>query len=207
MAIDLKGIHNIIFDMGGVILDLDFDSSIRAFYTIGLKEDMMDGKLAYFDPIFYKLQTGTATPEEFRAKIRELIPNPGATDQQVDNAWCAMLAGIPASRIEKIQGLREKYKIYLFSNTNKIHIDHLESGFFAQNGFTFASVFDGVAYSHEIFDAKPTVSSFKKVIRLFGVDPRETLFVDDIEENTQSAETAGLKTLWLKHGMDIRDIF
>ena len=207
MEIDLKGIKNIIFDLGGVILDLDFNASIRAFYKLGLKESVLNGKLRYSDKIFYQLQTGHVTPEKFRERVREILKNSAITDQQIDDAWSAMLKGIPRQRIETLGKLRKNFGIFLFSNTNTIHIDRLEKEFLDTNGFRFTSVFDGVYYSQDIGDAKPAVSSFLKVIELSGVVPQETLFVDDIVENILGAEKAGLKTFWLKDGMDIREVF
>ncbi|NQU84260.1 MAG: HAD family phosphatase [Mariniphaga sp.] len=207
MKIDLKGIKNIIFDLGGVILDLNFNASVLAFYKLGLKEDVLDGKLAYSDKIFYQLQTGQVSPEKFRIRVREILGKPEATDQQIDDAWSAMLDGIPFSRIETIQKLRKKYKVFLYSNTNKIHIDKLEKEFSENYGFSFASCFNEVFYSQEIHDAKPAVSSFLKIIELSGVNPHETLFVDDIQENIEGAEKAGLKTFWLKEELEMNEIF
>ena len=207
MKIDLKGIKNIIFDLGGVILDLDFDASIKAFHALGLNQDILDGKLAYSDPIFYALQTGAVSPDIFRIRIRELLENPLATDEQIDNAWSAMLKGIPVSRISTIGKLREKYRVFMFSNTNIIHIDRLEKEFMVKNGFSFTSVFDGVYYSQDIHDSKPAVSSFIKVIEMAGVDPAETLFVDDLEENLKGAASAGLRTFWLKKGLELNEVF
>lgn len=207
MKVDLKGIKNIIFDLGGVILDLDFDDSVNAFRKIGLKESIFDGKLTFSDKIFYKLQTGLVTPEQFRDRIRIILDNSDAADQEIDDAWCAMLDGIPFSRVEKILELRKNYKVYLFSNTNKIHIDRLEQEFLENNGFPFANVFDEVYYSQDIHKAKPEIKSFMKVIKLSGVNSEETLFIDDIEENIEGARKTGLKTFWLKDGIDIREIF
>ena len=207
MKVDLKGIKNIIFDLGGVILDLDFNASVKAFRKLGLDKNVFDGKLAYSDEIFYRLQTGQATPEEFREKVREILNNPEASDLQIDNAWCAMLKGIPVSRIETIRKLSINYKVFLFSNTNIIHIDRLEKEFSEKNGFSFTSVFHGVFYSQDINDAKPAVSSFQKVIKLSGVNPEETLFVDDIQENLDGADKAGLKTFWLKKGLELDEVF
>lgn len=205
MKVDLKGIKNIIFDLGGVILNLDMDASLEEFCKLGLKQRLTDGNPGYH-ALFHPFQTGQVTPDGFRKKLREILSNPGVTDRQIDEAWCAMLKGIPVSRIETIRNVKKKYKVYLFSNTNSIHIEKLEKEFSAENGFSFASVFDGLYYSHEIHDAKPSVSSYLKVIELSGVNPVETLFVDDLKENIEGAEKAGLKTFWLKEGLELNDI-
>jgi putative hydrolase of the HAD superfamily len=207
MKIDLSGINNIIFDLGGVILDIDYNTSIEAFRKFGFKENFTDGKLTYSDEIFYKFQTGKVTPDEFRGKIRAILNNPGLKDNEIDDAWCAMIKKIPPQRLEILKRLREGHKIFLFSNTNKIHIDRLEAMFRAKHGTSFASLFNNVFYSHEIHLAKPDVESFLKVIELSKITPAETLFIDDIKENAEGASKAGLVAHWLKKGEDISNIF
>ena len=207
MQYSLNNINTIIFDLGGVILDLDFKASINAFHKIGLQEDILDSNLIYFDDIFDSLQTGAASPAQFRSKIRKILKYSEATDQQIDDAWCAMLAGIPFSRIETILELRKKYKVFLFSNTNIIHIEKLKREFAQDHDMNFESVFDKVYYSQDIHDIKPAVSSFLKVIELSEINPAETLFVDDLEDNIKGAEKAGLKTFWFKKGLDFNKEF
>jgi|WetSurMetagenome_2_1015567.scaffolds.fasta_scaffold36370_3 glucose-1-phosphatase len=207
MKINLKGLKNIIFDLGGVILNIDANASVNAFRKIGLKENITDGKLTYSDEIFYKLQTGVVTPKEFRDRVRVILHNPILTSQQINEAWCAMIGDIPIVRVKTIQHLQENYKVFLFSNTNKIHIDYLEDTFYTKYGFPFASLFEKVFYSHVIHFAKPDMESFLKVINLSGIIPGETLFVDDIDENIKGASKAGLKTYWLKEGVDMASIF
>ena len=118
-----------------------------------------------------------------------------------------MILDIPDFRVKKVQELSRNYYIYLFSNTNQIHIDRLLVEFKAQHGIDFPSLFKAVYYSHEIHDRKPEISSFEKVIALSGVDPKETLFVDDLEKNIIAADQAGLNTLWLKEDMEMAELF
>ena len=118
-----------------------------------------------------------------------------------------MILDVPAKRVEVLQDLGKKYNVYLFSNTNKIHIDRLLGKFQVQHGIDFESLFVSVYYSQEIHERKPDLRSFHKVIELSGVDPQETLFVDDLEKNTIGAVKVGLKTLWLKEGMEMAEIF
>ena len=207
MKIDLNNIKNIIFDLGNVLLNLDFDASIKAFQELGSNGEILDHKNAYADPVFYNLEIGKITPEEFRIKVREILNNPNANDAQIDAAWNAMICDIPKERVDKLLELNKTHNVYLYSNTNKIHIDKLLVEFKAEHGIDFPSLFKTAYYSHEIHDRKPEVSSFEKVIKLSGVDPNETLFVDDLEKNILSAEKAGLKTLWLKNGMEMTDLF
>jgi putative hydrolase of the HAD superfamily len=206
MKIDLNGIENIIFDLGKVLLNLDFNASIQAFQKLGADKEVLDHKNAYADPIFYDLEVGKVTPEEFRNKVREILKNPDLSDQQIDDAWYAMILDIPAHRVKIMQQLKNKYHIYLFSNTNKIHIDRLLPEFEKQHGFGFPSLFKQVFYSYEINERKPDLSSYKKVIKLAGINPSKTIFMDDLEKNIHGAERAGLKTFWLQDGKDLADV-
>ncbi|WP_340111608.1 HAD family hydrolase [Maribellus mangrovi] len=204
---DPSTIKNIIFDLGNVLLNLDFDATIKAFHKLGLSGTAVTPKQAYADPVFYQLETGRISPEEFRIRVRELLQNPEATDQQIDDAWYAMIRDIPAKRVQALQKLRVYYKIYLFSNTNAIHISRLLIWFQKEYGFDLPSLFEKDFYSHEIHARKPEIEAFEKVIKLSGVQPEETLFVDDLVENTQAAEKVGLKTLWLREDMEMSELF
>ena len=207
MQIDLSSTKNIIFDLGNVLLNLDFDASIEAFKKLGLDNKVVDKKQAYSDPVFYELETGNISAKEFRKQIREILNNPDATDQQIDDAWTAMILNIPAERVQTVQQLRNNYNIYLFSNTNEIHVKKLHRQFKSEHGIEFSSLFLKDYYSHEIHERKPDLNSYKKVIELSGVNPEETLFVDDLEKNILGAQKAGIKTFWLKPEMEMTKIF
>ena len=207
MKKNLAGIRNIIFDLGNVILNLDFNASINAFQALGLDKAMLDRKLAYADPVFYQLEIGDVSPEKFRERVRQILKNPEASDQQIDDAWYAMILDIPAKRVNTLQKLGNKYRLFLFSNTNAIHIGRLLPEFRKENGIDFPSLFEKVFYSHEIHARKPDLEAFLKVIELAGVVPNETLFIDDLENNILAAKEAGLRTLWLKEDMELTELF
>jgi putative hydrolase of the HAD superfamily len=207
MKPDFTNIKNIIFDLGNVLLNLDIDASVRAFQKLGMSADVVDKKYAYSDPVFYALEVGNISPEVFRNQVRKILNNNAATDQQIDDAWFAMIRDIPGKRVKTVQKLGEKYNVYLFSNTNRIHIERLHARFYGDFGFEFHSLFVKDFYSFEIHDRKPEVSSYEKVIIQAGINPEETLFVDDIEANILSAQKAGLKTFWLREEMEMAELF
>jgi HAD superfamily hydrolase (TIGR01509 family) len=207
MKIDLTNIKNIIFDLGKVLLNLDFNASIVAFQKLGLKTDVLDSKQVYSDPVFYELEVGKVTPEEFCKRVRKVIQNPDSTDLQIEDAWYSMILDIPASRVKVVQELSKNYNVYLFSNTNKIHIERLHRAFKTEHGIDFPSLFVKDFYSHEIHERKPDLSSYQKVIELAGINPEESIFIDDLEKNIIGAQQSGLKTFWLKEGMEMTDIF
>ena len=206
MRPDLTKIRNIIFDLGNVLLNLDFNASVKAFHKLASNRDVVIDNMIYSDPIFYQLGTGQISAKEFREGLRKLLQNKTTTDRQLDLAWNAMILDIPAKRVEMLQRLSKDYKLYLFSNTNQIHIKKLNSEFLQQHKIEFSSLFIKIFYSHEIHVYKPDINSYLKVIELAGIDTEETLFIDDLEENIEEAKKAGLKTLWLKHGQEIADV-
>jgi len=207
MKADLSDIRNIIFDLGKVILNLDFDASIQAFQELGLNRNVLNRQQAYADPVFYQLETGSISPEKFRERVREIVDNPTPSDQQIDNAWCALIGDVPQERVEVLKRLRMNYRIFLFSNTNAIHISRMHAEFEKKYGFEFPALFEKDFYSHTIHERKPDLVSFQKVIKLASVDPEETLFVDDLEKNIVAAKEAGLKVFWLKDDMEMADLF
>lgn len=207
MTPNLITIRNIVFDLGNVLLNLDFDASIQAFQKLGLNSEVVNRQQAYADSVFYELETGKTTPEIFRKQVRRILNNPEATDQHIDDAWCAMIRDVPAMRVEMVKKLAKNFKVYLFSNTNAIHIHHLHTEFREMYGIEFPSLFVKDFYSHELHERKPDLASYMKVIELSGIIPEETLFVDDLEKNISGAEKAGMKTFWLKDGMEVAEVF
>jgi HAD superfamily hydrolase (TIGR01509 family) len=207
MQIDLTNIKNIIFDLGKVLLNLDFNASIEAFQKLGLKTDVLDSKQTYSDPVFYELEVGKISPKEFCNGVRRMLNNSGLTDMQIEDAWFAMILNIPANRVKIVQKLAKNYNLYLFSNTNKIHMDRLYRAFKSEHGIDFPSLFVKDYYSHEIHERKPDLSSYKKVVELSGINPEESLFIDDLEKNIIGAQQSGLKTFWLKDGMELTELF
>ncbi len=207
MGPDLTNIKNIIFDLGKVLLNLDFDASIKGFQKLGLSTEVLNNQQAYSDPVFYELEVGKVSPDEFCNRVRKVLNNSQASDLQITDAWYAMILNVPSNRVKKLQELRENYRVYLFSNTNQIHIERLHADFYDEHGIEFPSLFDEDFYSHEIHARKPDLDSYKKVIELSGVNPKETLFVDDLEKNIAGAQKAGLQTFWLKDGMEMTELF
>ena len=201
MAIIIK---NLIFDLGGVLLDLDFDAPFRLFRKLNKNETFGDPKMLLQDPIFIGFETGRVTPEEFRNRLRHLLNNPGATNKELDQAWCSMLKEVPAEKVALLQELSAEYRIFLYSNTNAIHIPWFSQRFSEQHNVEWPSLFEKTFYSHEINDRKPLLSGYRKVLGLAAIDPAETLFVDDLLQNVEAAEESGLKVLHYTPGDDLR---
>ena len=202
----LNGIKNIIFDLGGVLLNIDPQKTIDAFSRLGMEQLVGDKGLSYDHDIFYQMELGKITSEEFRNGVRKLFSGE-VTDDQIDAAWTAMLLDFPVVRVELVKKLRKDFRIYLFSNTNAIHVEKYHSIFRNQHGFEVSSLFEKDFYSSEIGYRKPSPESYQEIIRLSGINPEESLFIDDSLPNVEAAITSGLKGIWLEPGQKVEEMF
>ena len=202
----LNGIRNIIFDLGGVLLNIDPNKTIEAFGQLGMEQFMGDRGLTYDHEIFYLMEQGKLTPDEFRNGVRKLLSDE-VTDEQIDVAWTAMLIDFPAIRVELLQKLRTQFGIYLFSNTNAIHVEKYQAIFRNQHNFEVTSLFDKVFHSNEIGYRKPSAESYNEIIRLSGITPESSIFIDDSRANVDGAMACGLKGYWLQPGEKVEEIF
>ncbi len=202
----LNGIRNIIFDLGGVLLNIDPKKTIEAFGKLGMEQLVGDKGLSYDHEIFYLMEQGKVTSDEFREGVLELLPN-RVPFQDIDAAWTAMLVDFPLVRVELLKNLRKNFKIYLFSNTNAIHVEKFHSIFRNQHGFEVCTLFEKDFYSNEIGYRKPSPESYQEIIRLSGIDPEESLFIDDSLPNIESAIASGLKGFWLEPGQTVENLF
>ena len=202
----LNGIRNIIFDLGGVLLNIDPKKTIEAFGELGMEQMVGDKGHTYDHEIFYQMEQGHISSDEFRNGVLKLLPNP-VSYEAIDDAWTAMLLDFPAIRVQLVKNLRKHYNIYLFSNTNAIHVDKFHFNFRQQHDFEVTSLFDIDFYSNEIGYRKPSAESYHEIIRRAGINPAESLFIDDSYPNIEGAALAGIKGYWLERGQKVEEIF
>lgn len=202
----LNGVKNIVFDLGGVLLNIDPKRTIEAFGNLGMEQLVGERGLTYDHSIFYRMEQGQLTPDEFRKGVQNLLPN-AVSFAEIDTAWTAMLLDIPAIRVQLLKKLRKDFRIYLFSNTNAIHVDKFHADFRDLHDFEMSALFDKDFYSNEIGYRKPSLESFHEIIRLSGINPEESLFIDDAHANVEAAQKVGLKTYWLEPGQKIEILF
>jgi glucose-1-phosphatase len=189
-------LKNVIFDLGQVILDLDFDATKKAFEAIGFANHAdMFGKYSG-NEAFHKFECGQINEAEFYETVKNVgnihhIPN-----EAIANAWNAMLLHVPAARLQLLTRLRGQYQILLYSNTNIIHYNFFQQRF--QNDYPAQHLndyFDKAYYSHQFGKRKPNVESFQALLNDAQIQAHETLFVDDGDANIEGAKQAGLHTL------------
>ncbi len=192
-------IKNILFDLGGVLLRLDMDKTREAFAQLGWKEENWKDISQSDNPVFKNLEIGTDSPAQFRDKIRNILPgNP--TDLEIEDAWGAMLIDFPAGIIDYLIELKGKYRLFLLSNTNEIHVRRFEQIFEDAFGYPISRLFEKCYYSNEIGFRKPNAEAFLAVLKDASINPAETLFVDDLQQNTEAAKTLGMKVLHIEAG-------
>ncbi|HEY8401569.1 MAG TPA: HAD family phosphatase, partial [Cytophagaceae bacterium] len=200
---NFSSIKNIIFDLGGVIINIDIDRTFRAFAQLtGLSFELVKERFINAR-IFERYEVGELSDSEFRHLINQTL---GTTleDEQIDEAWNTLLLDIPAERVRLIQQLRKKYKVFLLSNTNRIHIDGVNKILFESTGVPkLENLFDKIYYSWKIRLSKPSVTSYYEVLRDSSLKGEESLFLDDNVENIEGARLAGLHTLHVKPPLTI----
>ena len=201
-----KNIKNIVFDLGGVLVDLDFKNAINGLQQAGFAN--VKEQLQAFDQngIFQKFELGEINADEFRTAIRE-NSTVTLTDEEVDTLWNSMLLEVPRKKLELILELRGKYMVYLLSNTNSIHWDYVCNNAFNYRGFRVNDYFEETFLSFEMHLAKPDKAIFEKVLHEANLLPEETLFIDDSEANCKAAEELGIHAHHYHIGEDVSQIF
>lgn len=196
----MKKIDNIIFDLGNVILDIDYQSTIKAFEKIGIENASILYSKSSQTKIFDQLETGKITKEDFILEIQKIIPK--ASKSEIINAWNAIIKDLPESRIDILKNLKDKFSIFLLSNTNSIHIDYIVKKIGEGKYDEFYNLFDKVYYSHEVKLRKPDPNIFKLVINENNLKIKNTLFIDDSIQHINSAKKLGLQTYHLNNSIE-----
>ncbi len=199
-------IKNIIFDFGGVILNIDPSKVKEAFIGTGIRNFDEVFVEASHSGLLNKFEKGTISSAEFRETIRNLS-NTNITDKALDNAWNQMIGEFPGERIELIKNIRRNYHLFILSNTNSIHYDFYTKKFFNEFGFDLESLFDETYWSFKIGKSKPNTNTFEFVIQQSNLIPVQTLFIDDSLPNILAAGKVNLPSFYLKPGMDVCNLF
>lgn len=193
----MQNIKNIIFDLGGVILNIDLKQTELAFEKLGVKEFKQYYTLQALTPLFEQFEIGEISPEVFYERFRKLA-GMQLTDEQIKEAWNALLLDFPEERIEWLEQISKRYKVFLLSNTNQIHYDEFTRRFEEQIGKKhFNEYFIKAYYSHELKLRKPLKQAFQFVLKNEHLKAEETLFIDDSLANVEAANSVGLQTIHL----------
>jgi glucose-1-phosphatase len=198
-----NGIKNIIFDLGGVIINIFPERSLQAFaqYANGMAEPAV-----YRELMFHELETGQIPAGAFRDRLRKHF-SLNITDAQIDECMMAMLGDVPQERMELLKRMHQKYYTVLLSNTNAIHYEAVNSYVGKTfNDHPLNDYFHKAYYSHLIGLRKPDPRIFELVLRENNLKPGETLFLDDLGENLKSARALGIQTIKVTAEKGVVDI-
>ncbi len=197
---------NIIFDLGGVFMNLDYMLTEQAFINLGITQFPQMFSQHTANDLFEQLETGKISADAFYRHFRQATGSQ-ITDQQIKTAWNAMILDFPPKRMIWLDEIRKKYRIYLFSNTNIIHYQCFMDIVRKENGCNnFDSYFIKAYYSHELGLRKPYLASFQKILEEQGLVAEETLFIDDTIKNIEGAKEAGLQTIHLVAPATVLDL-
>ena len=201
----MRNIKNIIFDLGGVILNIDFKKTNEAFHELGLENFGQHINQFHITELFLNYETGQIDDTEFIDGVAKLsdkhIPK-----EKIVQAWNALLLDFPPERINLLKKIKTKFRTFLLSNTNSIHLEEFQERLHNEQGVYLEDLFEKAYYSHVVKLRKPHADIFELVMNENKLVPSETLFIDDTESNFEEAKKIGIRIYHLKPGMSITDI-
>jgi len=207
MPINANKYKNIIFDLGGVILNIDYTLLIKAF---------KDLEIAHFDELysqahqikwFDQYEKGQISSADFRNEIRNYAKK-DIPDILIDNAWNAMLLDLPAERLKLLQAFKKTHRTFLLSNTNEIHMRAINKDLKKTYEIhDLSGCFEKMYLSYQVGMRKPNAKIFEMVLSENKLNPSETLFIEDSIQHIESAKKLGIQTHWLQKGEEVNALF
>ena len=199
-------IKNVVFDLGGVLINLDFDNCLNAFRKAGF-QDIEKQACQFRGKVFFsQFELGEISPDEFRKAIRKEVSE-ALSDHEIDDMWNLMLLDIPREKLDLLLKLREHYMVYLLSNTNRIHWDYACEQMFCYRGFRVNDFFEDIFLSFEMHKAKPEKDIYEQMMKEANILPEETFFIDDSAINCQAAISLGIQSYHYHIGEDLSSLF
>ncbi len=197
-----SNITTLIFDMGGVLVNLDLNRCIMNFKKLGLENfEPLMGQFGQ-KGFFLKFEKGEISIEEFRNELRKLTKQ-SLTDDQIDHAWCSFLLEIPDQKLEILLKLKKNFRLLLLSNTNPLHIECTVPAEFAKVGKKITDIFDKCYFSYEMGMAKPDAEIFETMLADAKLSAGECLFLDDGPKNINQARELGIQSYLVDPAEDL----
>lgn len=203
-----SSVKNIIFDLGGVILDLSITDTLKSFSRLsGLSFKEIE-RIFISAPEFEHYEKGTLDDAGFRQFIRKAY-HVDCTDEDIDACWNAMLLDLPTKKLELLETLKSRYNTFLLSNTNGIHLNYINQTILpkAAGISSLDDYFHKSYYSHRMGKRKPDAEIFEQVLEENNLQAAETLFLDDNGLNTEGAAKVGIRTVYITSSDQIFDVF
>ena len=203
----MNPINAIIFDLGGVLLDINYQLTIEAFNNLGCSDFESIYTQQKQSQLFDDFETGKVSSETFRKSLQKQMQF-SISNVEFDNAWNKMLLQLPEKRIELLEKLNKKFSLFLLSNTNEIHIKAFKKIISSSIGYErFENCFKKVYFSSEIGNRKPNASCFEMVLSENKLSAAKTLIIDDSIQHVEGAYKIGIKTLLIESGEELVSIF
>ena len=185
-------IRNIVLDWGGILIDLDGQSSIDEFNRIGALEVAKYVEFCRVEDMFLRLELGQIDTAQFCLEAREQDPAYEGSDEALCHAWNVLLSGIPENRLRRLEELKDRCRLFLLSNTNEIHWEY------ARRWWQPEDYFEKIFLSYEMHQVKPDKEIFLQMLQEGGMKAEETLFIDDSKRNCEAAAALGIQTIHAK---------
>ncbi|MFO0415468.1 MAG: HAD family hydrolase [Bacteroidota bacterium] len=202
----MNQVRNIIFDLGGVLLNINYDATATAFHQLGVEDFNQWFSQYHANELFSGLETGIQEEKVFVQQIQSLLPKP-ASETAILDAWNAMLLDFRSSSIAFLPQLAKTHRLFLLSNTNEIHLRAFQTKYEAVfEGRILDDLFEAAYYSHRIGFRKPTPESYQFVLNTHRLQPQETLFIDDSLPNIEAAKKLRINTIHLTNGALIEEL-
>jgi putative hydrolase of the HAD superfamily len=202
----LSSISHLIFDLGGVIINLDTHRTVEAFARLAQRE-VAEVQPFMAEPFFLDYEKGLIGDAAFRDAVRDVLEI-DVTDAEIDAAWNAMLLDIPPAKLNLLRALAADFRLFLLSNTNEIHLRCFQQQVQQLTGFpSLAPFFEKTYYSHYLRLRKPDVEIYEFVLQDAGIPAHATMFLDDNVHNLRGAQQIGIQTFHVHHPDTIFELF
>ena len=197
---------SIIFDLGGVLIRLNYQRTIDAFCALGIEHFDELYNQANQNELFDQFETGKISPQRFINELLPYLPH-GTSPNQVVQAWNAMILDVPASTLDILRAAKSSYHTVLLSNTNALHVPIVRQEWRKVSPQPMEDFFHHMYFSHELGLRKPHPETFLTVCEREGIEPNDTLFIDDSIQHIQGAQKAGLQTFHLQSIDTLHQLF
>jgi putative hydrolase of the HAD superfamily len=197
---------NLIFDIGNVIVDIDYAVPIREFQKLAITDFASIVSYSKQHHIFDSFEKGQLSVDAFHAELRKFL-RPDVTDEQILAAWNSILISYPKHKFDLLTRLKNTYKVFALSNINETHVRAINEAVRAQFGAkAFSDYFHTAYYSNEVGFRKPELEIYQLLLDKENLNPAETFFVDDKPENVEAAKLLGLNAYELKHPTELESL-
>lgn len=192
-------IRNLVFDFGGVVVDIYWEDAVKEFARLGLPNASQVIDRYKQNGLFLELEEGKINAETFIARFSQMVGRM-LTHDEVEAAWLSFFKTVPDARLKMLEELHRKYRMYLLSNTNPFVMGWARSSRFTPSGKSLDYYFDKLFLSYQLGVTKPSPQIFRQMMADVQLSPEETLFIDDGKANTDTARSLGFATLTVNSG-------